>query len=196
MAYDAIESTGSDMAAKASGDAAGAAAGVGPAGTAFGALSLVSTLFGAYAHEKAGRTQKKLLERNAQIARYQAEDAIKRGDVAAERRLTQSQQVIGAQRAALASQGVDVNSGSAAEAQASTAYLGELDAVTLRNNATREAWGYQVQASDLMLRGEYAKQTGEHQAAATLLTGSSNLLLAQAGFGRSQLATDPLFTRS
>lgn len=196
MAYDAIESTGGDMAAKSSSAGANAAASGMTAGTAFGALSLVSTLFGAYAHHQAGQAQKRNLERNAQIARYQAEDAIKRGDVAAERRLTQSQQVMGAQRAALASQGVDVNSGSAAEAQASTAYLGELDAVTIRNNAAREAWGYQVQAGDYQMRGRYAAQTEDQQAVSTLLTGSSNLLLAKAGFGRGPMSNDPLFTRS
>lgn len=192
MAYDEIESTGSDMAA--GGAAPGASSGMG-AGGAFAGLSIMSTLYGAYAHHEAGRRQKKLMERNRRLAELQGEDAIARGEVAAERRKTQTGQVISSQRAALASQGVDVNSGSAADVQASSAYLGELDAVTIRNNAAREAWGYKVQANDYGLRGAYAKQTEDQAAVTTLLTGGSNLLLARAGFGRSAMATDPLFTR-
>ena len=92
------------------GGTAGGGAGMN-AGTAFAGLSLISTLFGAFSQQKAGQAQQQLMQYNAEVASAQAADAIKRGDVAASRRLTQTKQTIGAQRVGLAAQGVEVNSG-------------------------------------------------------------------------------------
>lgn len=170
-------------------------AGMGEMGAAFGALSLVSTLFGASSQQQAGKANKALMDRNAEIATFQADDAINRGRVAAKRRLSQVGQTIGAQRVALAAQGVDINSGTAADIQASTAKIGAIDAQTIRNNAAREAWGYKVNAQDLTLRGRLAEREGDNAAASTLLTGSSNLILAQSGFGQSPMSPYQLFTR-
>lgn len=162
-------------------------------GEMFAGLSLISTLFGAWSGHESGKKNQQLMDYNAGIAEFQADDAIKRGTVAASRRRVQTRQVIGAQRAELAHQGVDINDvdSSAVDVQADAAYLGELDAVTIQNNAAREAWGYRVQAQDLTLRGRYAQQTGTMQGVQTILSGSSNLLLAKYGFGRSPLSTDP-----
>lgn len=169
-----------------------AAAGGGGAGGGFAALSLIGTLFGAWGQRETGKANQALANYNANVAEYQADDAIKRGVVAAGRRRLQTKQVIGEQRVNLASQGVDVNEGSAVDVQANAAYLGELDAVTIQNNAAREAWGYKVQARDQTARGNIAAMTADNMAANTLLTGSSNLMLAKYGFGRSMTATDPI----
>lgn len=56
--------------------------------------------------------------------------------------------VIGAQRAVAAAHGLDVNSGSPALLQEDAAALGHLDALTIRNNADREAYGYRSQATN------------------------------------------------
>lgn len=172
--------------------ASNAAAAGGGIGGGMAALSLIGTLFGAWGQHETGQANKRLAEYNANVAEYQADDAIKRGEVAAGRRRLQTKQVIGDQRVSLASQGVEINEGSAVDVQANAAYLGELDAVTIKNNAAREAWGYKVQAKDLTARGNIAAMTADSMAANTLLTGSSNLMLARYGFGRSVTATDPL----
>lgn len=176
--------------------AAGGASPSPMAGSAFAGLSLISSLFGAYAAHQTGKAQKELMERNAQIATYQADDALLRGNVAASRRIVQTKQTIGAQRVALAAQGVDVNSGSAADIQENSAAIGAIDAQTIKNNAAREAWGYKMNAADYNLRGQLVARTADNEAAQTLLAGSSNLLLAQSGFGQSLFTPYPLFTRS
>jgi hypothetical protein len=45
----------------------------------------------------------------------------------------------------MAANGVDLNSGSALRIQGDTAKLGDVDALTIRNNAARAAYGYQLQ---------------------------------------------------
>jgi hypothetical protein len=169
----------------------GGAAGVDAMG-AYLAITAASTLYGTFAQHRAGRLQREIQAYNAQVADYQAKDALERGVIAETRSRTTTKRTIGAQRAFFASQGVDVNEGSPADVQANTAYLGELDALTIRNNAAREAWGYRAQAVDYSRRGAVAGFSGDMAATGTLLTGSSRLLLAKYGFGRSQFATDPL----
>lgn len=80
-----------------------------------------------------------------------------------------------------AGSGVDVNSGSATDVQASQAELGQLDAMTIRSNATKEAYGYQVQevndkaqANLDVFEGKNAKKASIINAAGTLIGGASD----------------------
>ena len=145
--------------------------------------TVVGTGLSAYSKLKAGRKQQEMFERNAGFADWQAEDALARGAINEKRARQHTEEVIGAQRTSFAVQHVDVNLGSALDVQADAAYLGELDALTIRNNAAKEAYGYEVQADDLRLRGQYAQQEGEMDAFNTLLGGGSQLLLARYGGG-------------
>jgi len=116
---------------------------------------------------------------NATLAKAQATDATTRGAYAESLQRQGTRQLIGSQRAALAAQGVDIGSGTALDVQSSTAYLGELDALMVRNNAAREAWGYQVEAGGYTQQAQMAKAQAENTAAGmrgqafnTLLTGA------------------------
>ena len=141
------------------------------------------TAFSSYAKIRAGQKQKEMFERNAQFADWQADDALARGETNEKRQRQQTEQTIGSQRTAFAAGGVDVNRGTAVDVQADAAYLGELDALTIRNNAVKEAYGYRVQADDLRQRGKYAKQEGYMGAAESIIGGGSSLLLAKYGGG-------------
>jgi hypothetical protein len=97
--------------------------------------------------------------------------------------------MVGTQRAGFAAGNIDVGSGSAVDVQADTAFMGELDALQIRTNAAREAWGYSVEADDMRKRAVIARKTGVMvaatgrenatstyiQGANTLLTGATNL---------------------
>lgn len=83
---------------------------------------------------------------NATLAGWQADDAVVRGDEAANRALLKSGQLKGSQRAAFAANGVDLGGDSAQRVLTDTDYLASVDAATLRDNAAREAWGYRQQA--------------------------------------------------
>jgi len=71
----------------------------------------------------------------AEIADLQAKDAIERGALDEQRFRQSIRATIGAQRAGFAGANIDVGYGSAVDVQADAAFLGELDALTLRNNA-------------------------------------------------------------
>lgn len=119
------------------------------------------------------------LGRNAAFAEEQAADALTRGAQAVSRSRADTAQLHGAQRAALAASGVDVNSGSAAELQGDTVELGELDALLIRNNAAREARGFAFQADEyrrgaaLTLRASRAQARGIRAGRWTTLLGAA-----------------------
>lgn len=109
---------------------------------------------------EAAKSEAGLQDWNANIARLQAADAIERGREAEERFRQGVKMQIGGMRAGFASQNVDVGFGSAVDTQADAAYLGELDALQIRTNAAREAWGYNVQAEDYGKRAEITRKSG------------------------------------
>lgn len=134
------------------------------------ALTAAAGAYTAYSQAQAGRFNQKVARYNAAVAEAQASDALARGAVAEQRYRGQVRTLIGSQRAGYAGQGVDVSRGSAARTQERTAEIGEQDAITIRNNAAREAWGFQVQATDSRMQGDMARRTGDQQALGSLLS--------------------------
>lgn len=132
--------------------------------------------------EAVGEFQAQINASNARIQALFAEDAIKRGDVQAKKALQAKNRLIGSQRAAMGAQGIDVESGSALDIQEETAALGAEDALNIRNNAWREAWGFRANEAEYDARAEFAKITARNKARNTLLTGGMN---AVNSFGQS-----------
>lgn len=155
----------------------GASAGIMMAGSMAG--QSVSSFGTAYSQSEAMRSQgdyqARMAEANANLANIKALDADQRGNLAANRLDMQTTRMIGTQRAGLAAQGVDVDYGSAAAVQKDTATLGALDALTIRNNAWREAWGYKTQALNDSYSGKFAKMAADSDADNTLLTGGMKM---------------------
>nr|WP_238919400.1 hypothetical protein [Achromobacter xylosoxidans] len=85
---------------------------------------------------------------NAQIAEWQAQDAIRSGQLEEQNSRLKYAALKGTQRAALAANGVAVDEGSAVDILTTTDYLNETDANTIRTNAARTAWGYRTQATN------------------------------------------------
>jgi hypothetical protein len=146
--------------------------------TAALSTTAIGTGFSMYAKITAGNKQQQMFDQNAKFAKLQADDAIARGAHAEMIRRRGTERVIGAQRVGFAAQHVDVNTGSALDVQADAAYLGELDVVTIRNNAAKEAYGYKVEAYNASMHGVYAKEFGQMDAINTLLGSASNLAIA------------------
>jgi len=117
-----------------------------------------------------------LARQRQQLAEQQARDAIQRGQVAEQKQRDLTAQRIGTQTAALAAQGTDLE-GSPIDILSDTARAGEQDALTIRNNAKREAWGYEMQAAgyaaDATLRESF--EPSYLGAGTSLLMGASSL---------------------
>jgi hypothetical protein len=118
---------------------------------------------------------------NAAALELQSKDAITRGQEAEDQFRKQLKGVIGTQRAQFAAQGIDVGTGSAVDVQKDTAYQGELDALTIRTNAAREAWGFTVQAQGETLQAKNTRKLGVLQAGNVRQVGSANALNARLG---------------
>ena len=77
--------------------------------------------------------------------------------------------LMGKQKAGFAGQNVDVNDGSAVAVRADAAYLGELDAHTIRANAAREAAGFKASAEIMRKTGQATAAQAYAGAASTAL---------------------------
>lgn len=109
------------------------------------------------------------------IADAQASDALLRGGYEAGLKRMATRRLIGSQRAAYGTSGVDVQSGSAGDVYAQTEMIGELDALMIKNNARREAWGYQVQSIEAQLRGKQAAQSATMAFVGSVLGGGMSI---------------------
>lgn len=101
------------------------------------------------AQASAANYNAKVAEMNATLADRRARDAIERGKLEEQRKRMEVSQLQGAQRAAMAANGVDLSFGSPLDALVDTAMMGELDALTIRANASREAYDQDVQGVNL-----------------------------------------------
>lgn len=117
---------------------------------------------------------RKVSEINEAYTMAKSDDAIRRGEQEVEGHRSKVRQLVGSQKAGLAASGVDVSSGSAAQIVDQTEKLGELDAITLKNNAWREAYGYKVEAKNIRIQGMMGQATAATQARNTLVSGGIN----------------------
>lgn len=134
-------------------------------------LSIASSASEAEDQKAMGAYQKQQFEFNQGMAELQAKDAIKRGEVEVNQIRSEGKKIRGSQRAALAAQGIQIDSGSAAVIQADSEATIAQDMVTAKNNAWREAWGYKAQALTYGQQGRFSTLAADSKARNTLLAG-------------------------
>lgn len=136
---------------------------------------LTSQLVGAGVSAGAAKAEAAEASRNlrlqALLSNRQAMDAVRRGQYEAGLQRMKGSLAIGAQRAAAGASGVDSSSGTAAAVYEDTRAMAELDALTTANNAAREAWGYQVQATQAEKAAQVALQRGAAAARTAMVKG-------------------------
>ena len=202
-AATAATAAGASTAASAGAGIASAAAGMAAATPWLGYASLASTAIGgvtsAVGAVKAGSAEASAAKYNSEVAAQNAAQQKTNTEIAGQAGAQQAgmssmktRNELGAILTNQAASGLDVNSGSPLDVRSSARELGQLDALTVRSNATRSAYGYQVQsASDT---GE--SQLGKAEASNDLAGGYVNAggtLLSSAGtagmnFAKYQLA--------
>lgn len=105
------------------------------------------------------KTQANLADINAKIAELGAQSALLQGQQQVGALTLNAGRLKSRQRAALAANGGDLGVGSAAEIQASTDIMKEIEANTLTANAVRSAWGYRTQAVNFQNEALAARAT-------------------------------------
>lgn len=151
-------------------------------GMAGAAVSAEGTYEQGQAQGRNADYQSQVARNNAEIARQnvamtQASGASKE---AAQGMRTRAS--VGAIKAGQGASNIDVNSGSALDVREAAGKLGALDALTIRSNTAREAYGYEVASTSseaesklLTQEGEQARSAGETGALGTFLSGASSV---------------------
>jgi len=140
--------------------------------------------FGAVQRSRAAQQQaeyEQAVQRNNNIMAQRAqEDAIKRGKREETLRRLQIGQDVGSAKSQLAGSGFNVNTGSALTKQSDIEAMGEVEALTIRNNAQREAYGINVQNAQERAASAGRVASYKNQARSSLISGATGV--AQSGF--------------
>lgn len=145
------------------------------------AIGLAGSMMQAQGQTQNANFQSGMMKQNAMFKEQAAQETIAAGDTSADWQRVRTGQAVGTQRSVQAANGIDVNSGSAAQLQDDTAMLGELDALTIQNNAAREAYGYRVQAQQDRLNAVQTVQNGRTAATGSILGGLGSAFGSFAG---------------
>ncbi len=142
-----------------------------------GAASTVGAYYGAKSQKTVLNGQATMADLNAQQAELAAQQELARGNAQIAQITARAGQVKGAQRAALAANGIDLGDGSAAEVLTSTDIAKETDMNQAQVNAINAAWGYRKQGTNYSNQALAARASADSispgMAAATSLLGSA-----------------------
>ncbi|TDX30756.1 hypothetical protein DFO67_10411 [Modicisalibacter xianhensis] len=134
------------------------------------AATAASGAFSAYQANQQGKYQQAVYKQQAKAQQQQASDARARGVIAGEEQRDRARALEARQATSLAGSGLDIGSGTSLDLFAETATLGEYDAQVTENNAARQAYGYQTEATNSLASARNARSAGRNRAIGTLLT--------------------------
>lgn len=136
-----------------------------------GASSVSTGIAGSRAASAKGVYDESVANTNAKLAELQGKQALAAGDAEIARREQKSRLQVGAARAVAGASGADIGSASTSRAIQSVEDVSRMDALTIKNNAARTAWGFQTQAILDRSKGQMARLTSKVQSEQTLITG-------------------------
>lgn len=146
---------------------------MGAAGYALAGVSLIGTAVSAGAQVKAGAEAQASAEFNARMMDLEAADAVTRGEQRAGDLQREGRQMLGAQRAVLGAQGIEIGDGSAAVLQADTIRTTQDAVARVRADAALEAWGIRTNAKSVRRAGRYARAGANRTALGSTIAGAT-----------------------
>lgn len=155
-----------------------AVAGIGGAG-----ISAAGAISGGIAAKNTANYQAAIANNNSIIAQQNATEAEQAGNVAAENQGRKAAARSGTLKVAQAANGVDVNTGSAVDVQASERETNYLDTETVLNNADLKAYGYRTQSANFQADEALDEATASNALPAAALKASGSLLSSASSIG-------------
>lgn len=140
------------------------------------ALSAVGSGVAGYGSYQQGQFNQKISEQNAAMARRNAEDSLRRGNLAEAQHRREVDALKSSQKVGFAANNVVISSGSPLSVLQSTAEQGELDALTIRTNAERQAAGFTMDAQNSLLQGKLSAMQGKYGLAEGALNAGSTII--------------------
>lgn len=111
------------------------------------AVAATAATLSAVSGYKAAQAQNKAAAYNAQVSEMEAASTLEAGQKDEARKRMETAQLVGRQKAVLAAQGVDIGSGTSLDIMQGTKDVGDMDAMTIRQNAIQRANALRTQAS-------------------------------------------------
>ncbi len=156
------------------------------AGTITTVASVGVAAYGTYQQGQAakaeGEFQEDVARNNQLISERMAQDALSRGKTAEDLQRRKISRIKGAQRTALAKSGVVIDQDSALDVLGDTAEIGELEALTIRSNAEKEAYGYRTQGMNFATSGRLSRLRGDNMRRASNIRATGSLLTSGGQF--------------
>lgn len=152
-----------------------------PVMAALAVVSAVGAVKQGYAQAAGYKYQATIADQNAQVATQNATWSAQSGEEQAGQEEQKTRQESAAIRTTQAGNGIDVNSGSAVDVQASKTELGMQDAMQIRANAARTAYGYQNQEQSFKADAEADRSSASNATTSAWLKGGTSLLSGAAG---------------
>lgn len=137
--------------------------------------SVGGTVLSAGSAYQQGQVAKQTAANNAQMAETAALDAQRRGEEEAMQVQRKGAALKSAQRVNLASKGLDLAYGTAADLQDQTDFFTQSDVATTRDNARREAWTQRARGQGMLAQGRADALNANMQAAGSLLGGAGQV---------------------
>lgn len=163
------------------------------------AVTAASTAYSIDATQKQEKAQNAALEyqakvknRDAQIANMNADMVEKQGEIDEKQHRLKLKSLVGTQRAAGAGSGALVDMDTNLDLTQDTVGFGEIDALTIRRNASLDAYNVRNQASNFQAEAALARaKKGSVSQATTgsILTGASNLTQSAGQFAQTYKAS-------
>src|SRR4051812_21939466 len=111
-----------------------------------GGVEIAGQMSAASAKSKAANYNAQIQERNSEVSLQNSRLAGEAGNVQLDQQGLKSKAISGEIKANQGASGVDVGSESFSDVRESQRELSQTDAINIRANATKEAYGYQVQS--------------------------------------------------
>lgn len=128
------------------------------------------------AQAKADKYQAAVAENNKIIAEQNAVYEIQAGTTEEQAQRIKTGQVLGQAEAAQSASGLDAETGSAVKVRRSTATVGELDALTIRDNAARRAYGYRAEGVNFEAQAGLYNMQAKSDMMSGILSGAGALI--------------------
>lgn len=151
-------------------------------GLASAGLGVYGAIQQGQAQQEAAAYQAQVARNNQIVAEQNAAYARAAGAAQEATQRMRTASLLGKQKAAMAANGFDVNSGTNLDITGATAALGEQDALTIRNTAARTASGYVQQGQDFGTQAGMLDMQRRNAATAGTIGGAASLLGGASAF--------------
>lgn len=139
------------------------------------AVSAFGSIAGGVAQANAADYQAQVADNNARIAQQNAAHAAQAGEQKAADASQKGAANLGAIKAAIAANGLDVNSGSALDVEKSARSTSQLNTLRTENDAQLQVYGYRSQATNYAAQAELDRSEEGPDIAGGILGGAGSL---------------------